>query len=475
LHFVGPNQVGSLREVNVKNHFAFAQFCSSCLGKLLLAIGLVFCILGLGASASAQQLRITTFNVSAAGTGFSQGTIGGSINFEGEITGTYIDTNYVYHGFVRSPEGVITTFDAPDASTDGYGTFGTGLNVEGTAVGPYTNSNFNYGGFIRRPNGTFETYRDPNACTTGDPMGCEGTGFSAINDFGVIAGGYIDKNFVGHALLVEPDGKVIRYEAPGAGNTPGNPVNISPLGDYLYQGTNVAGISPGLNEWGAVTSGYLDENNVYHGYLRSPDGSFTDFDAPGAGKGLTQGTIPIGLNDLGVITGFYLDSNNVYHGFLGRPGAFINVDAPGADTTDAFYGTQPASLNDLGAITGSYLDANSVWHGFLLNPDGRFTTIDVPGADLTPGDFNGTFTSSINLFGTITGYYVDVNNILHGFVAVPCNQGCSESDETATATTEVSPATATNQATHTNPAFRGFPNANLLLRLSRQLAAQQAK
>jgi hypothetical protein len=375
--------------------------------------------LGLPLSASAQA-KFVTFDAPGA----VYGTYVSSINDRGEATGYYVDGNNVIHGLVRSPEGVITPFDAPNASTNGYGTFGNSINVEGVTVGDYTNSSFNYGGLIRTPDGKFQTYRNPNACTTGDPAGCEGTGFAAINDLGVIAGGYVDKNFVQHAFLRTPDGTVIPYDAPGAGKTPGNPANISPLGDYLYQGTSVAGLSPGLNEWGAVTSAYLDENNVYHGYLRSPGGGFTDFDAPGAGKGLAQGTIPVSLNDLGVITGFYLDSNNVVHGFLKSPGRGItDFDVPGADTTEAYDGTEPASLNDFGAITGSYSDANSVWHGFLLSPNGTFTKFDAPGADLTPGNQNGTFPSQINLLGVIAGVYTDVNSIAHGFVLTPCGVG----------------------------------------------------
>lgn len=458
----------------MKNHVAFAQFCSAGVGNLLFATCLAFCTLGLGISASAQQLSITTFNVQEAGTGAYEGTIGIGVNSEGEITGEYVDSNFVFHGFLRSPEGVITTFDAPHASTDGYGTFGRGVNVEGVTVGVYTNKNFNYGGFIRRPDGTFETYRDPNACTTGDPEGCEGTGFDTINIFGAIAGGYVDKNFVEHALLVTPDGKVIAYEAPGAGNTPGNPANISPLGDYLYQGTNLAGYPPGLNILGAVTSGYLDKNYVYHGYLRNPDGTFIDFDAPDAGKGFTQGTIPLGLNDLGVVTGFYFDSNNVNHGFVGYPGGTLtDFDAPGADTTDAYYGTFPQSINDFGVTTGYYLTASGVYHGFLRGPNGRITKFDAPGADLTPGDFNGTIPSNINLFGAITGYYIDVNNVYHGFVAVPCDQGCSENDEAATTATRVGPGTATNQV---HMALPGVPNPKLrLIPWYRGVGAQPAK
>ena len=383
------------------------------------SVSLLVWLLGLSLSASAAQSKFVTFDAPGA----VYGTYVSSINDRGEAVGVYIDGNFVYHGFLRSPQGVITTFDAPNVSTTGYGTFGNAINDEGVLVGDYTNSNFNYGGFIRTPDGKFVTYRAPKACTGGDPDGCEGTGFAAINALGVVAGGYVDSNFVQHSFLRTPAGTVITYDAPGAGKTPGNPANISPLGDYLYQGTGLAGYSPGLNVWGAVTSGYLDENNVYHGYLRSPLGVFTDFDAPGAGKGSAQGTIPISMNDLGVITGFYLDGKNVYHGFLGSPGRFIDLNAPGADTTDAFYGTQPASLNDFGAITGSYLDATGVWHGFLLSPNGTYTKFDAPGADMTAGDLNGTFPAQINLLGVIAGSYVDVNFVGHGFLLTPCSFG----------------------------------------------------
>jgi hypothetical protein len=35
------------------------------------------------------------------------------INPAGTITGFYVDTNTVYHGFLRARDGTITTFDAP--------------------------------------------------------------------------------------------------------------------------------------------------------------------------------------------------------------------------------------------------------------------------------------------------------------------------------------------------------------------------
>ena len=79
----------------------------------------------------------------------------------------------------------------------------------------------------------------------------------------------------------------------------------------------------------------------------------------------------------------------------------ITFDAPGAGT-GAYQGTGcfaytdcSVLINNWGAITGYYLDANNVFHGFLRSPDGKFTTFDSTGADTTPGDGNGTFHRSV--------------------------------------------------------------------------------
>jgi hypothetical protein len=59
---------------------------------------------------------------------------------------------------------------------------------------------------------------------------------------------------------------------------------------------------------------------VAHGFVRARDGTITTFDAPGAGTGSGQGTFPNGhINDTGTITGYDVDNNNVRHGFLRSP------------------------------------------------------------------------------------------------------------------------------------------------------------
>jgi hypothetical protein len=360
--------------------------------------------------------KIITFDAPGAGTGPYQGT-GCSvtdctvlINDEGTITGYYLDANNVYHGFVRSPGGKITTFDAPgadttpgdfngtlpsaindagaitgvyyDVSSEAHGflrspkgafttfdvtgtpigtTVPRGLNLEGTIVGLTTDQNGAFRPFLRRPDGTFATWSVPGECDTPNTTGCYGSGAYTINLFGTIDAGYEDNsgNFVSHGLLRSADGKLTTYNVPGAGTG-------------SYQGTGCPGCARSINLFGAVAGYYIDENNVVHGYLRSPTGEFTTFDVPGEGpQGLNcYADCSLGLNDFGAITGYYLDANNVYHGFVRSPeGKITTFDAPGADTTPGdFNGTYPNSINDAGVITGTYQDKNSTFHAFVLFP-----------------------------------------------------------------------------------------------------------
>jgi hypothetical protein len=50
--------------------------------------------------------------------------------------------------------------------------------------------------------------------------------------------------------------------------------------------------------------------------VRAADGTFTFFDAPGAGKGSGQGTFPMTNNSRGAVTGYYIDGGGVYHAFV---------------------------------------------------------------------------------------------------------------------------------------------------------------
>ena len=68
---------------------------------------------------------------------------------------------------------------------------------------------------------------------------------------------------------------------------------------------------------GAITGWTVDASYVMHGYVRYHDGSFTEFDAPGAGAtyGHYQGTQPNAINLWGAIVGYYTDANFVSTGW----------------------------------------------------------------------------------------------------------------------------------------------------------------
>src|SRR5439155_1545873 len=123
---------------------------------------------------------------------------------------------------------------------------------------------------------------------------------------------------------------------------------------WPFQG--LGGTSPlSINAAGAVTGSYADVNDVKHGFLGSPEGSLTLFDAPGAGTKDGCGTVPLSIHPASAITGFYTDASFMSHGFLRSPGGILTTfNAPGATSN---VGTSPTSINPAGTITGSYSDA----------------------------------------------------------------------------------------------------------------------
>lgn len=373
-----------------------------------LGLCMVMCMLGLGLTAHAQESRIITFDAPGADTkpGDYSGTFPGGINIWGVITGYYQDANSAYHGFLRTRDGKFTTFEAPGADTTPGsfdGTTPTSINDLGAITGSFNDATGLTHGFLRSPDGKFTTFDVPGA-------GAYGTFPIGLNIEGAIVGYALDSNLLFHAFLRSPDGKIYAFVGPSSCDTG------IPAGCYGNEDT-------AINVWGMSVGNFMDNsgNLVGHGLIRHPDGTLTTFDAPGAGSGPNQGTscpgCTSGLNQWGAIAGTYTDSNNVRHGFLRSPkGGFTTFDAPGAGT-DSYEGTGcysdcPVSLNDLGAIMGTYIDSNFVYHGYLRTPDGKIVTVDPLGSVFT-------WSSSMNDFEAITGYYADANNVYHGFLRLP--------------------------------------------------------
>src|SRR5271169_4694540 len=76
------------------------------------------------------------FDAPGAGTGPYQGTTSFFNNPAGTITGYYVDANYVTHGFVRTADGDITSFDPPNSVS----TTPQGINPAGAITGYYADA-----------------------------------------------------------------------------------------------------------------------------------------------------------------------------------------------------------------------------------------------------------------------------------------------------------------------------------------------
>lgn len=294
----------------------------------------------------------TSFDAPGAGSaaGLDQGTVAYSINRWGEIGGLFQDQNNVFHAFVRHVDGSFAIFAAPGAGIGpNQGTLAYNINDKGETAGVYLDANNMQHGFIRsdRKITSFKiTSFDPLGSTS--TMVCEET---CLNDSGVTTGFYYDMNTVVHGFLREPSGALTAFDAPGAGTV-------------AYAGTYASSI----NREGTIAGYSVDNNNVALSFVRHPDGTFTTFQAPGAGTQRNGGTAAFSINDLGAVTGQFTDANGVNRGFSRfRPYDFAIFDAPHASRL-ANQGTRPSTNNSKGAVAGWYIDRNSLNHGFVWTP-----------------------------------------------------------------------------------------------------------
>lgn len=178
---------------------------------------------------------ITPFDVTGAGTGPGQRTVPNSINPAGVITGDYIDAGGLAHGFARFPYGAISTFDAPGAGIPSgppcspliiasTGTQGAGINPAGAIAGQYVDTGGVFHGLLRSPDGAITTFDAPGA-GTGTGQGTFVTFGSGITPAGEIAGGYSDANCVFHAFVRAKDGTFITFDPPGSVFTDSSGIN----------------------------------------------------------------------------------------------------------------------------------------------------------------------------------------------------------------------------------------------------------
>ena len=126
-----------------------------------------------------------------------------AINDAGEITGSYVDANNLYHGFLRHADGTMISFD-PLASN---ATQSLAINSIGQIAGYYGTAAGKVYGFIREVGGTFITI---------DPSGEGRATFPAwIDDSGNISGEGSDSRGYAHAFT-DIDNVITLFDPPSS-------------------------------------------------------------------------------------------------------------------------------------------------------------------------------------------------------------------------------------------------------------------
>ena len=341
----------------------------------------------------------------------------------GVLTGNFIDASGVRRGF--SGDIII---EVPEATA----TYADFVNASGSVTGSYIDTDGLYHPYVRTSNGTFvfHTYLEPSnleysfvhgitdtriivtrAKAVGDrPRSYVGTsqhGLSELEFPGSVSteGWNInqDGSVVGHYDTA--DGRRHGFIAKPTAETAARFEDIAylpaPEFNYIYESIDV----PGVDFLELAASSDFED---YAGNTRSPDGEkivgftlidgvFTTHDFPGS-----QGTYFYALGNNGVAAGHYEDSDGLYHGVILENGELRQYDFPGAVET-FIYGFSDAT----GALTGNFIGTDGVRRGFSGDE-----IVEVPEATATYADF-------VNAAGSIIGSFVDADGLYHAFARTP--------------------------------------------------------
>ena len=249
-----------------------------------------------------------------------------------------------------------------------------GINNKGVIAG-YHGSGLD----PQHPNKGF-TMTLPNHFTTQNYPNSAQTQVIGINDRGDTAGFFIDTANNTHGF----------YQVLG---------NFRPL---TFPGTTF-NQSLSYNNNSQAASYWQDSAGNFHPYIYNRSTPLVSILIPGAVS--AQSTC---INNLGAVSGFYIDNQNVNHGFLFENGLFIRLNYPKSTFTQAL------GVNDLGEVVGTYMDASANTHGFTWTATAGFNSID------DPKGIGTTIINGINNEGTLVGFWGNTAaGVSHGFVATP--------------------------------------------------------
>ncbi|HEY3776468.1 MAG TPA: hypothetical protein VGL35_00255 [Rhizomicrobium sp.] len=273
-------------------------------------------------------------------------TIVFGINKHAVITGSYIDSNGVTHGFFGPLNGTYTTFDYGNGTT---GTAARAIDDDGNITGFAEGPNYVVGvEFFREDDGTLKTIEKDGAPLDG------------------VAQGIIKKDETSTGDYVDPDTGVRNGYLAKDGNYLSD-VNL---------GRNVYSTNPrALNWFGTLAGFYYDpDGTTSHGFILK-NGIVQVVDADDSGTTALEG-----INKKEFAAGQVIDSQGEPHAFTydNRTGVFTTIDVP-----DGSPGQQAWGVNDKGQVAVSTNSGNSYIYclknvlcprGGRTIPDGRSWT-----------------------------------------------------------------------------------------------------
>jgi hypothetical protein len=185
-------------------------------------------------------------------------------------------------------------------------------------------------GFVRTSDAAFVSFDGDEAHKP-----CYNMSVTAINDKGEIGG------FCTNAtdFIRTPAGRIVTFSLPVPDSYP---------------------VLRSLNAKGDATGYYVLSDSSAHGFIRTADGAFTSFDAPGFQ------TVPYGLNARDFIVGEYRQTSHSRRdgGFLrNADGSIEDIKPPGGN-----YGAAVTCINREGVIAGYFgirTEGKETAYGFI--------------------------------------------------------------------------------------------------------------
>ena len=319
------------------------------------------------------------------------GTLGSAINSPGTIVGYYLNSNAVLSAFIRFPGGSYTRFQAPGAGIGSnlqQGTVPFEITTGGVIAGEYLDPQYVFHGFVRHNDGSYLTYEAPWASRMPNDTVNQGTYTTNINSGGDTAGLYFDAQGLSRGFIRHSDGSFVQV---------------------VPSGSAISSVCEGdcLNNGGTAAGNYSGPGGIARGFIRSATGSITTIARPGS-----LATTLNGINNGNMATGDYVDSSNLTWSFILSTNRkrIVFQDPKASESSGA--GTVALAINDAGAVTGIYADAGGAIHGFWRSQTGRFSEFDPKGSvETIPFDINAS--------GTVTGYWYDALGQAHGLIWTP--------------------------------------------------------